>query len=52
MSGSGYFKIVNRNSGKVLQVQDWSTADGGNINRTTFADYQNNEMWTEIITSS
>jgi hypothetical protein len=45
-SGPGYFKIVNRNSAKILQVADWSTADGGNINQNTFADYQNNQMWT------
>jgi hypothetical protein len=45
-SGVGYYKIVNKNSNKILQVQDWNTADGGNINQGTFADYQNNQMWT------
>ena len=31
--GSGYYKIVNRNSGKLLNVNDISLADGANIHQ-------------------
>ena len=29
--GNGYFRIVNRNSGKVLDVSAAGTADGANV---------------------
>jgi hypothetical protein len=45
-SGAGYLKIINRNSGMCLEVQDWNTSDGGNVRQGQFADYQNNQMWT------
>jgi arabinan endo-1,5-alpha-L-arabinosidase len=32
---SGYYRITNRNSGKVLDVSNCSTADGGNIQQWT-----------------
>ncbi|WP_036412952.1 RICIN domain-containing protein, partial [Micromonospora parva] len=30
-SDSGYVRLINRNSNKVMEVQGASTADGGNI---------------------
>jgi pectate lyase C len=42
--GSGYYEIINANSGRALEVYGWSTADGGNI-----VQYQNlnnaNQHW-------
>ena len=32
---SGHVKLVNRNSGKALDVWGWSTADGGRISQYT-----------------
>ncbi len=43
-SGSGYVRLINRNSGKALEVQGASTADGGNI--VQYADWGgNNQQW-------
>jgi len=30
-SGGGYYRLKSQNSGKVLDVDNWSTADGGKV---------------------
>ena len=41
---SGYVRLINRNSGKALEVQGASTADGGNV--VQYADWNGtNQQW-------
>ena len=49
--GSGYFNIVNRNSGKCLDVNGASTADGANIIQWT-CNGGNNQQWQWVATGS
>jgi alpha-galactosidase len=42
---SGYYNLVNRNSGKVLDVAGYSTADGGAIDQWT-DNSGTNQQWT------
>jgi glucosylceramidase len=50
-SGS-YYYLVNRNSGKALDVTDWSTADGGTIQQWTLGSGQTNQEWSFTPTDS
>ncbi|MBQ0982923.1 RICIN domain-containing protein, partial [Micromonospora sp. M61] len=43
-SSDGYVRVINRNSGKAVEVQGASTADGGNI--VQYADWGgSNQQW-------
>ncbi len=42
--GNGYFRIVNRNSGKVLDVSAAGTADGANVDQWSWVT-ANQEMF-------
>jgi len=42
-----YYRLINRSSSKCLQVEGWSTEDGGNVNQGTVGDdFQNNQHWS------
>ncbi|MEV0215444.1 RICIN domain-containing protein [Micromonospora sp. NPDC050695] len=46
-SAGGYLRVINRNSGKAVEVQGASTADGGNI--VQYTDWGgNNQQWQLI----
>ncbi|MFF2404387.1 RICIN domain-containing protein [Streptomyces goshikiensis] len=40
--------IVNMNSGKCLEVADWSKANGAAVRQWTCGDFQANQMWYEV----
>ena len=42
--GNGYSSIINKNSNKSLDVADWSTSDGGNIQQYDY-NQQANQQW-------
>jgi hypothetical protein len=42
---TSYFKIINQNSGKCLDVYNWSTAAGANIDQWTCGSNQANQLW-------
>jgi O-glycosyl hydrolase len=48
---SGYYKLVNRNSGKVLEVAGFSTSNGGTVDQWT-DNGGTNQQWTLTPTSS
>lgn len=43
--GKGCYKIQSRSSGKVLEVSNFSTSDGGTVDQWTWVN-QTNEEWT------
>lgn len=48
--GSGYYKIVNRNSGEVLDISGASTANGGKAIQWPYAGGAN-QQWQEVAVS-
>jgi hypothetical protein len=42
--GTGYYRVVNRNSGKVLNVAGASTVNGGNVDQYAWANVAQ-QMW-------
>ena len=50
-AGGGYFRIVNQNSGKCLDVASASTADGANIIQYTCGS-GTNQQWQWVATGS
>jgi hypothetical protein len=44
---SGYYRLTPGHATSMcLQVENWSTEDGGNLVLGTYADYQNNQQWS------
>jgi predicted nucleic acid-binding Zn ribbon protein len=50
--GSGYYRIINRNSGKDLTVQSASTAEGANIFQYTYGGATTNDEWAIVSVGS
>jgi hypothetical protein len=46
-NGGGYYRLINRNSGKALDVNGGSTADGGDVIQWTWFN-GNNQQWTLV----
>jgi len=50
--GSGYYKILNRNSSKAMVVQSASTSEGANIFQWTYGGTNTNDEWAIVDVGS
>ena len=46
--GAGYYRVINRNSGKDLVVQSASTSEGANIFQYTYGGAATNDEWAIV----
>jgi hypothetical protein len=44
--GTGTYKIINVNSSLAMEVNGWSTANGGAVDQWTYGNSQANQKWT------